>query len=81
MGRPRKIQTQPTPGTEPAQNGSAINSVIEHVEKIKETMKTMLQGFSDVTTALKQVEREKKATEKEIDSVRASLRKIQNVTI
>jgi hypothetical protein len=79
MPRKASIQT-PTSENEPAQ-GSALTSVIGHVEKIRESLRTMLQGFNDVTTALKLAEREKKTTEKEIESVRASLRKIQNVTI
>ncbi len=83
MGRPRKIQTPPTPGTEtqPAQNGSALKVAIEQVDKIRESFKSMLQGFTDVNNALKLAEKEKKATEKEVETVRASVRRIQNVTI
>ena len=80
MPRTARIQT-PVPANETPQNGSALKTVIEQVEKIRESLKTMLQGFTDVTAALKQAEKEKKAQEKEIETVRASVRRIQSVTI
>ena len=71
--------------TSPAENGSApgsaLKTVIDQVEQIRESLKTMLQGFTNVTSALKQAEKEKRTTEKEIETVRASVRRIQSVTI
>lgn len=82
MGRPRKIQpTAPGTETQPVQNGSALKTAIEQVDKIRESFKSMLQGFTDVNNALKLAEKEKKATEKEVETVRASVRRIQNVII
>jgi DNA polymerase III sliding clamp (beta) subunit (PCNA family) len=66
--------------TEPA-NDSAIKSVILQVEKIKESLKEVIGEFNDVLASLKVAEKEKRATEKEIDSIRATLKTIQNVKI
>jgi DNA polymerase III sliding clamp (beta) subunit (PCNA family) len=79
MPRTPKIQT-PTSENQPAQ-GSALKTVIDQVEKMRESLKTMVQGFGDVTNALKLAEKEKKAQEKEIETVRASVRRIQSVSI
>lgn len=62
-------------------NGSAVKSVAEHIEKIKDTLKEVIRSLSDVTDALKQAEKEKKTSDKEIEAIRAKLRQIQNVTI
>lgn len=66
--------------TEPA-NDSAIKSVILQVEKIKEALKEVIGEFNDVLARLKVAEKEKKATEKEIESIRTTLKTIQNVKI
>jgi len=79
MRRKASIQT-PAPENQPVQ-GSALKTVIEQVESIRESLKTMLQGFGEVSNALKLAEKEKKAQEKEIETVRASVRRIQSVTI
>lgn len=80
MAKTAKIQT-PASENQQAQKGSALKTVIEQVDKMRETLKTTLQGFSEVTNALKLAEKEKKATEREIETVRASVRRIQSVTI
>jgi hypothetical protein len=80
MPRKTSIQTA-APENQPAQNGSALKTVIEQVDKIRESLKAMLQGFGEVSNALKLAEKEKKTQEKEIETVRASVRRIQSVTI
>ena len=80
MPRTPKIQTPAAPESQQAQ-GSALKTVIEQVDKIRESLKIMLLGFGDVTNALKLAEKEKKAQEKEIETVRASVRRIQSVSI
>jgi len=81
MPRTSRIQTPTAPEPQPSQNGSALKTVTNQVEQIRESLKAMLQGFTDMASALKQAEKEKKATEKEIETVRASVRRIQSVTI
>ena len=67
--------------TETPASESAIKSVIQQVEKIKDTLKDIVGEFSDLLASLKQAEKEKKTTDKEIESIRATLRTIQSVKI
>ena len=60
---------------------SAIKTVMQQIEKIKDTLKGVVNDFSDVLVSLKTVEKEKKATEKEIESIRSTLRSLQKVQI
>ncbi len=60
---------------------SAIKKVVEQIEKIKDTLKVVVGQFTEVLATLKTVEKEKKATEKEIESIRATLRSLQKVQI
>jgi septal ring factor EnvC (AmiA/AmiB activator) len=69
--------TEPQPTTEP----SPVKAVIEHIEQIKETLKGVLKEFAEVLDGLKVIEKEKRATDKEIASVRDKLREIQSVRI
>jgi septation ring formation regulator EzrA len=58
-----------------------VKAVIQHVENIKETLKGVLKEFAEVMDGLKVIEKEKRATDKEIESVREKLREIQAVRI
>lgn len=60
---------------------SAIKAVMQQIEKIKDTLKGVVNEFNDVLASLKTVEKEKKATEKEIESIRSTLRSLQRVQI
>ena len=75
----RTASTQPA--TETSAPASAAKTVIEQVETIKDTLKGVVSDFNDLLASLKTAEKEKKATEKEIESVRATLRTIQSVKI
>ncbi len=76
---PKETQTSPTEAT-PTET-SPVKAVIQHVENIKETLKGVLKEFADVIDGLKVIEKEKRATDKEIESVREKLREIQSVRI
>ena len=80
---PRGVKTATV--TEPAQNqeqeSTAVKSLVEHIDQIKETLKGVLRELNDVADALKLAEKEKKATDKEIENVRNKLLQIQKVTI
>jgi c-di-GMP-related signal transduction protein len=69
-----------TPATETTPE-SPIKEAIRRVEEIKEDLKQVLRDLTDTYAFLKQVEREKKASDKEIESVRDKLRDLQNVKI
>jgi len=77
---PKETQTSPTE-PQPTTETSPVKAVIEHVEHIKETLKSVLKEFAEVMDGLKVIEKEKRATDKEIESVREKLREIQSVRI
>ena len=62
-------------------NGSAVKSLVDHVEQIKENLKTAIRDLTTVIDAVKAAEKEKRTSDKEIDAIRTKLRQIQNVTI
>jgi DNA polymerase III sliding clamp (beta) subunit (PCNA family) len=63
-------------GTSPA-----VKSLVDQVESIKDTLRGAIRDLSTVVDTVKQGEKEKRATEKEIEAVRTKLRQIQNVSI
>ena len=77
---PKETQTSPTATTTPAET-SPVKAVVEHIENIKETLKGVLKEFAQVLDHLKQLEKEKRASDKEMESVREKLREIQAVRI
>jgi len=60
---------------------SPVKSLVQHVETIKESLKGVLRDLNDLLDFVKKTEREKKASEKEIEAVREKLREIQSVKI
>ena len=60
---------------------SSTSSLIGQVEKVKETLKTVIQDLSTVISSVKLAEKKKRGTEKEVETIRKQLRRIQNVTI
>lgn len=76
---PKETQTNPTETT-PTET-SPVKAVIQHIENIKDTLKGVLKDFAEVLDCLKQLEKEKKASDKEMESVREKLREIQSVRI
>ncbi len=80
---PRPRTTAPVQRTEVqhSEKGSSLKSVIEKVEIIKNSMKDLLREFQQVQEDLKLAEKVKRGTEREIETIRTQLRKIQNVSI
>ena len=62
-------------------NGSAVKSLVDHVEQIKDNLKSVIRELTTVIDAVKAAEKEKRTSDKEIDAIRSKLRQIQNVTI
>ena len=60
---------------------SSVRSAIDQIDDIKETLKTVVRQFGDVVDALRHLEKEKKANDKEVEVVREKLRAIKNVTL
>lgn len=60
---------------------SPVKSVVQHIETIKESLKGVVRDLNDLLDLVKKTEKEKKASEKEIEAVREKLREIQSVKI
>jgi hypothetical protein len=67
--------------TESNAGESNVKAVVQQVERIKDTLKGVINEFGDVLANLKLVEKEKKANDREIQSVRESLQEIQRIKI
>lgn len=77
----RTEMSKATTTTEIQAPESAIKSVVQQIEKIKDTLRDVISDFNEVIASLKTAEKEKKASDKEIESIRSTLRTIQNVKI
>ena len=75
-GAPRST----TPGI-PAADKPAIEAAIEKLDGFKTVFREALVGVTEITTLLKQSVRDQKAGEKEVQSVRQTLRSLQSVRI
>ena len=69
-----------TPGI-PAAEKPAIEAAIEKLDSFKTVFREALVGVTEITTLLKQSVRDQKAGEKEVQSVRQTLRSLQSVRI
>ncbi len=81
---PTTISPTPTPtatATAPTAEPSTVKGVMLHIENIKESLKGVLREFATVLDDLKQLEKEKRASDREMESVREKLREIQAVRI
>ena len=59
----------------------AIEIALEKIEVIKTAHRESIRGLNDLADTLKQVQREQKTTDKEVQSVRTTLEKLQSVRI
>ncbi len=74
---PKTIEAQTTE-TAPE---SPVKSLVQHIETIKESLKGVVRDLNDLLDLVKKTEKEKKASEKDIEAVREKLREIQSVKI
>ena len=58
-----------------------IEVALEKIETIKGSYRDAIRGLNDLADTLKQVQREQKTTDKEVQSVRTTLEKLQQVRI
>lgn len=73
-------KTTETSAPEPAVD-TPLKAAVQNIEHIKETLKNVVREFNDLLDVLKQVEKEKKAGDREMETVRGKLREIQSVRI
>ncbi len=59
----------------------AIEVALEKIEIIKGSYREAIRGLNDLADTIKQVQREQKTTDKEVQSVRTTLEKLQQVRI
>ena len=70
------------PATEkPAAEKPALDTALAQIEIVRGDFRNAIAGLNKLGELLKQVQRENKSTEKEIGSVRATLRSLQSVRI
>lgn len=82
INRIEQAQTTQTPQADKTQEPvPAFKQALEHLEKIKETLKSVVTDLNDLMKMLTQAQREKRATEKEIESIRDSLQSLQRIKI
>ena len=73
------ITTPPVAKTEPQE--SPLKQLIQQIENIKASLKTVMNDLHDALTVVKQAEKEKRLADKEIEAIREKVREIQSVTI
>jgi hypothetical protein len=59
----------------------AIEVALEKIETIKGSYREAIRGLNDLADTLKQVQREQKGTDREVQSIRVTLEKLQSVRI
>ena len=57
------------------------SSLVEQVETIKETLKNVIRDLSTLADSAKQAEKDQRASEKEVEAARATLKKLQQVSL
>lgn len=63
------------------QNGSALSAAVTQIETVKTGLRDVIIELNATLDLLRAAEREKKASAKEVESVRATLRSLQKVAI
>ena len=62
-------------------NGSALNAAVTQIEATKTALRDVILDLNATLDLLRAAEKEKKASFKEVESVRATLRSLQKVAI
>ena len=78
---PRRGNLQPKAETTNTVNGSALAAAVTQIETVKTAMRDVILDLNATLDLLKSAEKEKKASAKEVESVRATLRSLQKVAI
>ena len=66
---------------EPAAEKPTLEKALADIEKIKGSYREAIRGLNDLTDTLKAIGKERKSTEKEVQSVRSTLEKLQSVRL
>ena len=68
-------------GHQPETDKSALEAALAQVETVKGSYREAIRGLNDLTDTLKQIQREQKSTNKEVQSVRLTLGRLQSVKL
>ena len=60
---------------------AAKPSLIDQVETIKDALKNVIRDLTGLVDAVKLAEKENRASEKEVEAARATLKKLQQVSL
>lgn len=66
---------------EPAEEKPTLEKALADIEKIKGSYRDAIRGLNDLTDTLKAIGKERKSTEKEVQSVRSTLERLQSVRL
>jgi DNA polymerase III sliding clamp (beta) subunit (PCNA family) len=66
---------------EPAKPAESSASLIDQIDQIKDTLKNVVRDLNGLVDAVKQAEKDQRASEKEVEAARATLKKLQQVSI
>lgn len=67
--------------TESNSNGTALHTATTQVEAIKDSLREAIRGLNDLLDTLKLAQKEQKTTDREIDSVRNTIKSLQKVQL
>lgn len=79
---PENIMTTPQRGnltSHESDSRSGFKDLIERIDDIKTSLRTTISDLNDLLPVLKEAIREQKSNDKEIASVRSTLRSLQSV--
>lgn len=81
--KPERKPDMPKASTKPETPKPAQTqlTLIDQVEQIKETLKTVIRDLTTLADSAKQAEKDKRASEKEVEAARATLKKLQMVSL
>jgi hypothetical protein len=77
---PEQSSLKPTNGSN-GETGTTMKAVVEAVEWMKTNLRDVISDLNDILDLLKAAGKEKKATLKEVESIRATLRSLQKVEL
>ena len=77
----RKPEMPKTTAKPEAPKPTPSPSLIDQVEKVKETLKTVIRDLSLLADSAKQAEKDKRLSEKEVEAARTTLKKLQQVSL
>ena len=77
---PMPKDTNKPDAPKPAEPPTTV-SMIDQVERVKETLKNALRELTGLTDLARQMERDKRAGDKEVETARTVLKKLQSVSI